>query len=810
MRSIRNKFLPGLMILTILSFSAIAFVSAAVAAPTTYVVNSTGDANDVDDMDGVCDTGNTVTVDGNDVPECTLRAAIQDANKVDDGADTIEFNIPGNGPHSIPINVDLPDIGAQITIDGTTQPGYVANSAVWPNPLNGTLAIEIKGDFTNDNHPNKAFNFKGDGSVLKGVAINGFAHQIEVYADDVVIQGNYLGTNIDGTQSVSNGTPWWEGLKYYDFNDEQELPTGLILGGALPEQRNIITGSETQGAFAAEGSNGTVYGNYFCLAKDGVTGLGCSTDIQFNFEGLGGRPGSGSNYTIGGPGTGQGNIFAGASNMNLNVVGPGTVIQGNMFSTDYQGNTNGSVSGGIGITAVFGTQNVLIGGDQPGEGNLFRGNEGSAVVAITFDLQFVPAVVDSQNITVIGNSIYDIAAFPYYNFGDSNMGIDIMNAIYTAPPQGPPDVFSNQGPNANDTGDADGGSNGFLNTPVINSAQQIDGDININFDLDAAGSSSNYRVEFFASETSTVFGYGPGQHYLGHVDVTSGTNRTATFDLDGLDVAGMALSATTTSKSTSTDNGWNGTSEFSQNVQIGTASDFDADGLSDNTEDAASNSGDGNDDGTLDKYQSRVSSYTIGGVPVTFVTSGDGCAANGSVVPEEASTADTGFAYPYGLTDFTLNCTKGGEAEITKYVFDDTDDELTDFSVRKYRPNTHTYEAVEGSTVSRETIGDETALVMSYTLSDGGTLDDDGVENGIIVDPVGLAHVFTESQVVDTPTTTTTTAPSGSSQNTKSASGTLSTTGANSNQLFNISLSMLFAGLTVALIAKAKGRKARA
>ncbi|MGH9260064.1 MAG: CSLREA domain-containing protein, partial [Acidimicrobiales bacterium] len=46
-----------------------------IAAPTTLVVNSTVDAADTNPGDGVCATG---------AGTCTLRAAIQEANAVDD------------------------------------------------------------------------------------------------------------------------------------------------------------------------------------------------------------------------------------------------------------------------------------------------------------------------------------------------------------------------------------------------------------------------------------------------------------------------------------------------------------------------------------------------------------------------------------------------------------------------------------------------------------------------------------------------------------------------------------------------------
>src|SRR5215218_2267482 len=83
-------------------------------ASTTFTVNSTGDKNDLDfpggvfegSLDGKCFTGSVLVVQGE---ECTLRAAIQEANKTP-GADVIEFDIPGTGVATIAPASGLPKI----------------------------------------------------------------------------------------------------------------------------------------------------------------------------------------------------------------------------------------------------------------------------------------------------------------------------------------------------------------------------------------------------------------------------------------------------------------------------------------------------------------------------------------------------------------------------------------------------------------------------------------------------------------------------------------------------------------------------
>ena len=87
-------------------------------------VNSTGDLPLLDPNGCCCDTGRKLA-DGK-TPECTLRAAIQLANRLQ-GKDIIKFQIPGNDPGvvlgvpSIQPQTALPDITDPLIIDGWSQ-----------------------------------------------------------------------------------------------------------------------------------------------------------------------------------------------------------------------------------------------------------------------------------------------------------------------------------------------------------------------------------------------------------------------------------------------------------------------------------------------------------------------------------------------------------------------------------------------------------------------------------------------------------------------------------------------------------------
>lgn len=80
----------------------------ALAAPMTFTVTTAEDSDD-----GICSSL---------LDDCTLREAIRAAN-ANAGKDTIAFNIPGDGVHTIKPTTQLPALSEAVIIDGYTQPG---------------------------------------------------------------------------------------------------------------------------------------------------------------------------------------------------------------------------------------------------------------------------------------------------------------------------------------------------------------------------------------------------------------------------------------------------------------------------------------------------------------------------------------------------------------------------------------------------------------------------------------------------------------------------------------------------------------
>ncbi|MEZ6078128.1 MAG: hypothetical protein R3C56_21375 [Pirellulaceae bacterium] len=142
----------------------------------------------------------------------SLRQAIIDANN-NAGADSIVFNIgtgatgyvdptpgsPGSGDEywDITLTAALPTITGTITIDGTTQTGYVAGSF---------LPIIVDGN----NHTGDGITLSStaDGSTIKGLVIrdfNGNGIKIDSGSDNNTITGNFIGSLLSTGLTAGSG-----------------------------------------------------------------------------------------------------------------------------------------------------------------------------------------------------------------------------------------------------------------------------------------------------------------------------------------------------------------------------------------------------------------------------------------------------------------------------------------------------------------------------------------------------------------------------------------------------------------------------
>ncbi len=353
-------------------------------------VDSTDDTPDANIGDNICDDG-----DG----ACTLRAAIQESNATA-GVQIINFGISGTGLHTITLASTLPNITEQVTINGYSQPGSSVNTASSPAAFNGTLTIEINGE--NLVSENALFVDTGAaGTIIRGLVINRVdGSAIMIRAADVVVQGNYLGTDNTGLVGLGNSGA---GV------NNAGLGTSLnaLVGGLTAASRNIISANESAGGYPGEGW--TIQGNYIGVDATGMAALGNAT--------VGGSGGlsidSVADVTVGGAGTAQ-NVISG--NLSHGVAPhdtQGLTVENNLIGLAQDGATVLG-NGGAGVVLTESDTASLIGNHISGaQGDGIYTSEVTASEisdnVLTENTAQGIALDQSSGLTITGNTVSDSA-----------------------------------------------------------------------------------------------------------------------------------------------------------------------------------------------------------------------------------------------------------------------------------------------------------------------------------------------------------------------------------------------------------------
>jgi hypothetical protein len=284
----------------------------------------------------------------------SLREAITACNNTPNGAgpDTIRFDIPGPGPHTISATTALPTLTGPVLIDGASEPDFV-NDPV----------IEIEGSGAPAFTP--GFSLTDSASTIRGFAINRFHYGVLVGGlGGHVVQGNRIGTDVTGTLARPNLST---GVTVSSANN--------MIGGSGPGEGNTISGNNTGVVLSGAGVSGNqLLGNYI-----GVTASGGAVLPNAN-QGVLISSGANGN-TVGGTGAGVANVISGNGSAGVHMTGSGTtsnLLQGNLIGTDVTG-ALGRGNSGHGVTIDNGASGNTIGGTAPGERNVISGNGATGV-----------------------------------------------------------------------------------------------------------------------------------------------------------------------------------------------------------------------------------------------------------------------------------------------------------------------------------------------------------------------------------------------------------------------------------------------
>ena len=127
----------------------------------------------------------------------------------------------------------------------------------------------------------------GAGNIISGNSSDGIYTEL----NGATIQGNYIGTDLSGSNNVGNGR----------HGVYSQYAGGQVIGGSSPGEGNLISGNDRCGISMNSASNFVVQGNYI------------GTDITGNLDVGNGEEGiylNGNNHQIGGTDAGESNVIA--------------------------------------------------------------------------------------------------------------------------------------------------------------------------------------------------------------------------------------------------------------------------------------------------------------------------------------------------------------------------------------------------------------------------------------------------------------------------------------------------------------------
>jgi CSLREA domain-containing protein len=177
--------------------------------------------------------------------ECTLREAIAKANS-SHGPTTIRFAI-GTGPVTIEIGSNLPTITKQVTIDGTTQPGYAGVPVVEITAVGYATSTGLRLTASN--------------STVRGLVVNQFSDaQVQVSGSGNRILDSYLGTDATGNAVASGGAT------------ATVVITGSSTGASIAG--NVIGGGGAGVLVEGNATDNQITDNAIGVGADGVSHIG--------------------------------------------------------------------------------------------------------------------------------------------------------------------------------------------------------------------------------------------------------------------------------------------------------------------------------------------------------------------------------------------------------------------------------------------------------------------------------------------------------------------------------------------------------
>jgi subtilisin-like proprotein convertase family protein/predicted nucleotidyltransferase len=328
----------------------------------------------------------------------SLRAVLNWANS-NPGKDTVIFKIPSTDPgYNTSTNAftirplsPLPQITDSAIIDGTTQPGYSTRPVI---ELDGSNAGIVDGLY-----------ISAGNSTVRGLTINRFGvDAIRLTGNGGnIIEGNFIGTDVTGTQDLGNS---YSGISILSPNN--------IIGGKTVKARNIISGNDNVGIYITESTanNNLIQGNYIGSDVTGTKDLGNTNNGIAILDA--------SNNTVGGTTIDAGNLIFGNGKNGVFINGSGST--GNAILSN-------SISGNDLLGIGFGNNGLTVndlGDADTGINNLQNFPELSSAISSSGNTSIKGKINSTPNTTFrvefFSNKVLDDSGFGSGGFGNGSFG----------------------------------------------------------------------------------------------------------------------------------------------------------------------------------------------------------------------------------------------------------------------------------------------------------------------------------------------------------------------------------------------------
>lgn len=555
------------------------------------------------------DITGTVAIENNGAGISLLSGPNLVGTDGDNGSDALEANlISGNASNGVWIGSNQNRVAGNLI--GTTADGMSALG-------NGAAGVHIAGG------QNNIIGTNGDGvadaaerNVISAntTLITGFSG-IEVQSDNNIIAGNYVGLNAAGTAALGNEQ---YGISLAGADGNLIGTDGDGVSDAL--ERNVISGNAWYGVFLAQGSaNNKVAGNYIGTDSTGSLAIPNMHAINSGSGAIQIDTGA-NNNTIGTDGNGvgdaaEGNVISGNERRGVQIRDAGSnnnKVAGNYIGVAANG-TSPLGNGDIGVEIIDGPTGNVIGTNGNGVSDALEANVISSNGAFGVFIMAAPSNqvagnfigTDKTGTLELGNVIDGVhinasnlgnvnsntvgGSLPKRNViafnGDEGVELDgfgifpsstviTYNSIYSNASLGidlhPGDIPFFITPN--DVGDGDTGANNLMNFPELDTAININNQINITGDIVDGLANTTFKVQFFYSPECDPNGYGEGKTYIGESNQMTNGSGDVSFLLNfNVDVpAGTYVTATATTG--------NNTSEFSACVLVAAGVNFQGGG----------------------------------------------------------------------------------------------------------------------------------------------------------------------------------------------------------------------------------------